>query len=187
MRSFQASTLRLGLFMALAAPFAIGQLGIGPITTTVKFAKKRVGHPGTTIAQGFKLQQVVTGTNPIENPSGAITTFGMLTNGTLTEADENTYLVFDQNPGGPVPGYDYGRHFLFQGHENAGNLAFITRINMDITDKKHRVTLLTPVGAGSTCRAIGRAMSHTSRLTMVQITMRAPPGSFSTGRSTMAE
>jgi len=39
MRSFQASSLRLGLFVALAAPFAIGQLGIGPITTNVKFAK----------------------------------------------------------------------------------------------------------------------------------------------------
>jgi hypothetical protein len=147
MRSFQASSLKLGLFVALAAPFAVGQLGIGPITTNVKFAKKRVGHPGTTIAQGFALQQVVTGTNLIENPSGVITTFGTLTTGTLTEPDENTYLVFDHNPGGPVPGYDYGRHFLFQGHENAGNSAFITRINMDITDKKHRITLLTPVGA----------------------------------------
>jgi hypothetical protein len=66
----------------------------------------------------------------------------------LTEPDENTYLVFDHNPGGPVPGYDYGRHFLFQGHENGGGLAYITRINMDITAKAHRVTLLTPVGAG---------------------------------------
>ena len=45
----------------------------------------------------------------------------------------------------------------------------------------------TPVGAGSTCRAIGREMSQTSRLTMVQTTIRAPPGSFSGGRSTMAE
>jgi len=148
MRSFQASSLRLGLFVALAAPFAIGQLGIGPITTNVKFAKKRIGHPASSIAQGFQLQQIVTGTNPIENPSGVITNFGILANGTLTEADENTYLVFDQNPGGPVPGYDYGRHFLFQGHENAGNLAYVTRINMDITDKAHRITLLTPVAAG---------------------------------------
>jgi hypothetical protein len=67
----------------------------------------------------------------------------------LTEPDENTYLVFDHNPGGPVPGYDYGRHFLFQGHENAGNLAFITRINLDVTTKAHRITLLTPVGANA--------------------------------------
>ena len=147
MSVFQASSLKLGLVVALAAPMAFGQLGIGPITTGVKFAKKHVGHPATSIASGFKLQQVVTGTNPIENPSGPITKFGILTDNTLTEPDENTYLVFEQNPGGPVPGYDYGRHFLFQGHENGGNLAFLTRINLDVTDKKHRITLLSPVGA----------------------------------------
>src|SRR5580692_3687512 len=45
----------------------------------------------------------------------------------------------------------------------------------------------TPVGAGSTWRAIGLEMSQTSRLTMVQTIMRAPPGNFSGGRSTMAE
>jgi hypothetical protein len=42
-------------------------------------------------------------------------------------------------------------------------------------------------GAGITCRAIGREMSHTSRLTIDQTMMRAPPGSWSGGRSTMAE
>ena len=70
MRSFQASSLRLGLFIALAAPFAIGQLGIGPITTGVKFAKKRIGHPPSTIAEGFGLQKIVTGSDALENPSG---------------------------------------------------------------------------------------------------------------------
>src|SRR5579883_1503072 len=44
-----------------------------------------------------------------------------------------------------------------------------------------------PVGGGSTCRAIGLPISQTSRLTMVQKIRRAPPGSFSGGRSTMAE
>jgi hypothetical protein len=44
-----------------------------------------------------------------------------------------------------------------------------------------------PVGAGSTWRAIGRAMSQTSRLTIGQTTIRAPPGSFNGGRSTIAE
>ena len=65
----------------------------------------------------------------------------------MTEADENTYLVLDSNPGGPVPGYNYGRHFLFQFHENSNNLAYVTRINLDVTSKAHRITLLTPVGA----------------------------------------
>src|ERR1700722_3362392 len=44
-----------------------------------------------------------------------------------------------------------------------------------------------PDGAGMAVRGIGREMSHTSRLTIVQ-TMTLPPlGSFSDGRSTMAE
>src|SRR5262249_47665186 len=44
-----------------------------------------------------------------------------------------------------------------------------------------------PVGGASTCRAIGLPMSQTSRLTMVQNARRAPPGSLSVGRSTIAE
>ena len=45
----------------------------------------------------------------------------------------------------------------------------------------------TPVGAGSTWRAIGREISQTSRLTIGHSTRRAPPGSLSGGRSTIAE
>src|SRR3954471_14920332 len=45
----------------------------------------------------------------------------------------------------------------------------------------------TPVGAGSTWRAIGRAMSQTSRFTIVQTITFALPGSLSAGRSTIAE
>ena len=44
-----------------------------------------------------------------------------------------------------------------------------------------------PVGAGSTCRAIGREIDQNSRLTMVHTTMRAPSGNLSGGRSTIAE
>jgi hypothetical protein len=85
------------------------------------------------------------GSDLLENPSGLITRFGNLSDDTRTEPDENTYLILDHNPGGPTPNYDYGRHFLFQGHENSGNLAHVTRINLDIADPDHRVTLLTPV------------------------------------------
>jgi hypothetical protein len=55
-----------------------------------------------------------------------------------TEPDKNTYLVFKQGLDGADPSYDYGTHFLFQGHEGAGDL---TRINLD-ADAEHRVTLL---------------------------------------------
>src|SRR5258705_10566452 len=90
---------------------------------------------------------VVEGIDLLENPSGLITEFGNLSDGTRTEPDENTYLILDHNPGGPTPDYDYGRHFLFQGHENSGNLAYVTRINLDVAHPDHRITLLTPVDA----------------------------------------
>src|SRR3954469_2090513 len=44
-----------------------------------------------------------------------------------------------------------------------------------------------PKGGGSTVRGIGRAMDHSSTFTMVQTATRAPPGSLSGGRSTIAE
>src|SRR6266704_6076154 len=90
---------------------------------------------------------VVEGIDLLENPSGLITQFGSLSDGTLTEPDENTYLILDHNPGGPTPDYDYGRHFLFQAHENSGDLAYVTRINLDVAHPDHRFTLLTPADA----------------------------------------
>jgi hypothetical protein len=57
-----------------------------------------------------------------------------------TEPDKNTYLVFDQGLPGADSGYDYGTHFLFQGHES-GTPGYLTRINLD-ADAAHRVTLL---------------------------------------------
>ncbi len=100
----------------------------------------------TVISQGFALRLQQEGLDLLENPSGVITNFGYLESGTRTEPDENTYLVLDHNPGGPTADYDYGRHFLFQGHENSGDLAYVTRINLDVSNPDHRVTLLTPPG-----------------------------------------
>jgi hypothetical protein len=69
-----------------------------------------------------------------------------------TEPDKNTYLTFKNSLPGADPHYDYGTHFLFQGHEggtqtNCTNpvgsvpCSYITRINLD-ADAAHRVTLL---------------------------------------------
>src|SRR5215470_10701107 len=44
-----------------------------------------------------------------------------------TEPDKNTYLVLKRQDGAD-PHYDYGEHFLFQGHES-GLCGVITRIN----------------------------------------------------------
>src|SRR4029077_13370053 len=90
---------------------------------------------------------VAEGMNLLENPSGVITRFGNLSDGSRTEPDENTYLILDHNPGGPTEGYDYGRHFLFQGHEMPNgntNRAYLTRINLDVAHPDHRITLMTP-------------------------------------------
>ena len=74
------------------------------------------------------------GAIPLENPTALLSHYGFAADGpmvpaanavqgkdnnveaTKTEPDKNTYLVLDgQN--GPDAGYDYGTHFLFQGHE----------------------------------------------------------------------
>jgi hypothetical protein len=117
-----------------------------------------------------ELQQVVwaQGGTRLENPSGIITDFGYendvpasddpskpqmeptsagnLTEARKTEPDKNTYLVFKDGLKGADPSYDYGTHFVFQGHEGAASVnnateGYITRVNLD-ADAQHRVTLL---------------------------------------------
>src|SRR5213592_1512094 len=68
-----------------------------------------------------------------------------------TEPDKNTYLVLPDGQPGADPNYDYGTHFLYQGHES-GTPGALTRINLD-ADAAHRVTLLStnvPAIDGST-------------------------------------
>ena len=123
--------------------------GVGRIEDGVPAANAATGSPATQIDPDFKTRVIVTGNDPLENPFGVFIKFGMLSDTTRTEPDQNTYLVLDRNPGGPSAGFDYGRHFLFQGHENGGGQAYITRINLDVTGPNHRITLLTP-GNGTT-------------------------------------
>ncbi|MBK8175821.1 MAG: DUF839 domain-containing protein [Rhodospirillales bacterium] len=134
--------------------------GIGPVNVPVPTANPRDGVQFNRISPDLAKTLVAKGADPLENPSGLITRFGFLNNGavtadqiakgaaaaTPTEPDKNTYLELARNPGGPVSGYDYGRHFLFQGHENDGDIAYVTRINLDVDDPSHRITLVTPVG-----------------------------------------
>ncbi len=143
-----AVVLTAGTTVRISQSFAAGASVLEtPLRSGVHDANAAVGTPDNVLPKGFSLQKIAEGNDPLENPSGKITLFGLLNTGVRTEPDENTYLILDHNPGGPTAGFDYGRHFLFQGHENSGNLAYVTRINFDVLDPLHRITLLTPVDA----------------------------------------
>ena len=143
----KASFVALAATAALTAQVSAGQIKVlGQPVQGVPDANP-VAVSDSIISSGFSLDLQQQGQDLLENPSGSFVRFGFLADGvTGTEPDENTYLVLDHNPGGPTEGYDYGRHFLFQGHENSGDLAFLTRINLDVSNPDHRVTLLTPPG-----------------------------------------
>ena len=106
---------------------------------------------------------VAEGKMKLENPSGINTHYGYANDGpmspaegaiqskdnqveaTKTEPDKNTYLVLDGQKG-PDAAYNYGSHFLFQGHENGVTKdkrpqGYLTRVNLD-ADEAHRVTLM---------------------------------------------
>ena len=117
--------------------------------------------PATKLSAGLAQVAVAQGSTKLENRSALTSYYGydndvlnaagqpqMLptpassTEAQKTEPDKNTYLVFPHSLPGAQQGYDYGTHFLFQGHEGGVNGASdITRINLD-ADAAHRVTLL---------------------------------------------
>jgi hypothetical protein len=138
--------------------------------SSVPAANERAAGYAPASRLSRQLQQVVSaqGSMKLENPEGIVGFYGYEndvpsaddpslpqmvptpaspTEAQKTEPDKNTYLVFDRGLAGPDASYDYGTHFLFQGHEGAakdaaGNsLGYITRINLD-ADAEHRVTLL---------------------------------------------
>src|SRR5262249_41691011 len=128
MKSTAAKMLTLVFAVTILVMPAIAEDG-GRIVG-VPQANAKSGHPDNVVSPGFQLVRIVQGTDKLENPSGIITNFGLLNDGatqkfepTRTESDENLYLVFDHNLGGPTAGFDYGRHYLFSGHENAVPLA----------------------------------------------------------------
>jgi Bacterial protein of unknown function (DUF839) len=97
------------------APVAVGAMKLDGGTADVPF----YGYDG--------------GTAPM------VPAFGSAVEAQKTEPDKNTYLRLWGLHGADAA-YDYGHHFLYQGHE-AGAPGYITRINLD-ADGAHRVTLL---------------------------------------------
>lgn len=142
--------------VALVALLLAG-VAVAQISSGVPSANPATGAPTNLLAKGFGLHVVARGVDPLENPSSIYTTYGYLEDNaeplarTRTEPDQNTYLETRWSPGGPTPGYDYGTHFLIQGHENGSNKAYLTRINLDVDEPSHRITLLnTPDASGQT-------------------------------------
>jgi hypothetical protein len=116
------------------------------------------------LAPGLSQTPVAEGSYKLENPSKELAYYGYGADGPLqpakgavpskdkkieatkTEPDKNTYLVLT-GATGPAKGYNYGTHFLFQGHESGPvdeygkTRGMLTRINLD-ANLKHRVTLM---------------------------------------------
>jgi hypothetical protein len=90
------------LTLITASPFADTD-GVGRIEDGVPTANAATGSPATQIDPDFKTRVIVTGNDPSENPFGVFIKFGMLSDTTRTEPDQNTYLVLDHNPGGRAP------------------------------------------------------------------------------------
>jgi hypothetical protein len=162
----------LGIAAAASAAAVLVSSGVGatvPGLTAVPTAQpKAVGiSQPNVISPELALIERARGSMALENGTAAIPYYGYDGDGpmvpvpgdlpnsttpphkveaTKTEPDKNTYLVL-QGQKGADPNYDYGTHFLFQGHELG--LGYITRINLD-ADAAHRVTLLATTESNGT-------------------------------------
>jgi hypothetical protein len=167
--------LAVGVAAATAGAGALAAIGVadsgsGPNLSAVPTANQRAAGYAPASRLSAQLQQIAwaQGSTKLENPSGIVSFYGYETDtpsadnpalpqmvptpaspteAQKTEPDKNTYLVFGHGQSGPDASYDYGTHFLYQGHENAARdadrnrLGYVTRINLD-ADAEHRVTLL---------------------------------------------
>jgi hypothetical protein len=142
--------------LATAAP-----LSFAASLTPVTYANpKLVGESAPNVLSPELLETpVVTGSTRVENSTAVADFYGYANDGALvpapgalpstnskveatkTEPDKNTYLVMKGQKGAD-PTYNYGTHFLYQGHENGDSgQGYLTRINLD-ADSEHRVTIL---------------------------------------------
>jgi hypothetical protein len=166
-----------GVAVATATGVVFAAMGLadpsqGPSPTHVPTANQKAGGYAPASKLSPELQQIEwpRGSTRLENPQGIIDFYGYerdvasadnpnlpqmtptpqsANEAQKTEPDKNTYLTFRRGLSGPDRSYDYGTHFIYQGHEGAARdstpdrnrLGYITRINLD-ADADHRVTLL---------------------------------------------
>jgi hypothetical protein len=176
MRKFLTRPLVAASCVAAAAAVLVAGGAASPpgnpqLTSVPTPASKAIGYaPASKLSVELQQMSWAQGSTKLENPQGIISFYGYendvpstndptvpqmvptptsQTEAIKTEPDKNTYLVFKRGLAGADPGYNYGTHFLFQGHENGARdtntppnqLGYVTRINLD-ADAAHRVTLL---------------------------------------------
>jgi len=152
------------LSTALVAVAAVAHADVLKLTTVAQTNAKAEGaSPENVYSPEFKATIVAEGKMKLENPTKLISHYGYDADGpmvhaagdaqakghnveaTKTEPDKNTYLVLKDMKGADAA-YNYGTHFVFQGHEAGIEVdkkpnGYITRVNLD-ADEAHRVTLL---------------------------------------------
>jgi hypothetical protein len=160
--------LPVAVVAASVATVASAQPPSAPALTGLSAANtKSPGYaPASRLSPELSQRVVAQGATRLENPTAQIAYYGydsdrvnpageplmVPTPGAptveahKTEPDKNTYLVFKKGLKGADPSYDYGTHFLFQGHES-GSPGYLTRINLD-ADAAHRVTLMATLPSG---------------------------------------
>jgi hypothetical protein len=161
-----AAAVATGVGVGIASSIASG-LGFTDFTNVPSANLKAGGYaPASVLSRELRESIVAEGSVRLENPQGIVTHYGYendvpsaddasvpqmvpgggsTTEAKKTEPDKNTYLVLKGQTGADSS-YDYGTHFLFQGHEggakvNGQTQGYITRINLD-ADDAHRVTLM---------------------------------------------
>jgi hypothetical protein len=160
-RRIRTAVLVIAAAGCAAAVAGAAPIGNGPALSDVATANtKSPGYaPASKLSPELNQIALAQGSTKLENGSAEVSYYGydndvvnvagepqMLPTPDIsgeankTEPDKNTYLVFPRGLPGADPDYDYGTHFLFQGHET-GAPGYITRINLD-ADAAHRVTLL---------------------------------------------
>ncbi|HKE94837.1 MAG TPA: alkaline phosphatase PhoX, partial [Povalibacter sp.] len=159
-------TRRRAALLAIASgSIALSAAQAAPLTEVPNPNPKLAGVSAPTLlSPELRQSAVAEGAVRLENPTTGFEFYGFSSDGphlpvpgalpgtsgpieaTKTEPDKNTYLVL-RSLRGADPNYDYGTHFLFQGHENAaGGKGYLTRVNLD-ADGEHRVTLLASADA----------------------------------------
>lgn len=147
------NTYKLTLALSIASLFSAGAVTAADLTPVPNANPKVANMAAPNVLSPEIIETIVArGSMPIENPTADYTYYGYNNNGTMlpadattlkeaskTEPDKNVYLVLPNQQGADSK-YNYGGHFLFQGHET-GTGGYVTRVNLD-ADVAHRVTLI---------------------------------------------